>query len=77
MRKESLIMRRTRGRCILSDNLPESGDSTSSVTVDKSVHEEDRSDNEEKDEDVKDIICQLLDQWTVSQRRDKSCTPSH
>ena len=45
--------------------------------VDESVCEEDGSDDEEKDEDVKDIICQLLDQWMVSQRRDKSCVPSH
>ena len=28
--------------------------------VDKSVHKEERSDNEEKDEDKKDDICQLL-----------------
>ena len=47
------------------------------VTVDKSVREEDRSDDEEKDEDIKDIVCQLLDQRTASQRRDKSCAPSH
>ena len=34
--------------------------STSAVTVDESIREEDRSDDEEKDEDVKDVICQLL-----------------
>ena len=45
--------------------------------VDESVREEDGSDDEEKDENVKDIICQLLDQRTASQRRDKSCAPSH
>ena len=48
-----------------------------SVTVDESVREEDGSDDEEKDENVEDNICQLLDQRTASQRRDKSCTPSH
>ena len=47
------------------------------VTVDESICEEDRSDDNEKDEDVKDVVCQLLDQRTASQRRDKSCTPSH
>ena len=47
------------------------------VTVDESVCEEDGSDNEEKDEDKEDYICQLLDQRTASQRRDKSCAPSH
>ena len=47
------------------------------VTVDESVREEDRSDDEEKDEDKKDKICQLLNQGTASQRRDKSCAPSH
>ena len=47
------------------------------VMVDKSVREEDGSDDEEKDENVKDDICQLLDQRTVSQCRDKSCVPSH
>ena len=47
------------------------------VTVDESIREEDGSDDEEKDEDVKDVICQLLDQRTASQRRDKSCAPSH
>ena len=50
---------------------------TGVVTVDESVREEDRSDDEEKDENVKNIICQLLDQRTASQRRDKSCAPSH
>ena len=47
------------------------------VTVDESVREEERSDNEEEDEDVEDIVCQLLNQRTASQRRDKSCAPSH
>ena len=47
------------------------------VKVDESVRKEDGSDNEEKDENVEDIICQLLDQRTVSQCRDKSCAPSH
>ena len=47
------------------------------VTVDESVREKDRSDDEEKDEDIKGSICQLLDQRTVSQHRDKSCAPSH
>ena len=47
------------------------------VTVDESVREEDGSDNEEKDEDIESGVCQLLDQRTASQRRDKSCAPSH
>ena len=47
------------------------------VMVDESVCEEDGSDNEEKDEDIKDVVCQLLDQRTASQHRDKSCVPSH
>ena len=47
------------------------------VMVDKSVREDERSDDEEKDENVKEYICQLLDQRTASQRRDKSCAPSH
>ena len=47
------------------------------ITVDESVHKEERSDDEEKDENVKDNICQLLNQGTASQRRDKSCVPSH
>ena len=47
------------------------------VTVDKSMREEDGSDDEEKDENVEDMICQLLDQRMASQRRDKSCAPSH
>ena len=42
------------------------------VTVDESVRKEERSDDEEKDEDIKDVVCQLLDQRTASQRRDKS-----
>ena len=45
--------------------------------VDKSVYKEDGSDNEEKDEYVKDIVSQLLDQRMASQHRDKSCVPSH
>ena len=47
------------------------------VTVDESIREEDGSDDEEKDEDRKDYICQLLNQRTASQHRDKSCAPSH
>ena len=47
------------------------------VTVDKSIREEDGSDDEEKDEDKEDDICQLSNQRTASQRRDKSCAPSH
>ena len=47
------------------------------VTVDESVREEDGSDDEEKDENVKDDICQLLNQRMASQHRDKSCAPSH
>ena len=47
------------------------------VTVDESIRKEDGSDDEEKDENVKGGICQLLDQRTASQRRDKSCAPSH
>ena len=47
------------------------------VTGDESVREDERSDDEEKDENVKGYICQLLDQRTASQRRDKSCAPSH
>ena len=47
------------------------------VTVDKSIREIERSKDEEKDESVENIICQLLDQRMVSQRRDKSCAPSH
>ena len=47
------------------------------VTVDESIREDERSNDEEKDENVKEYICQLLDQRTASQRRDKSCTPSH
>ena len=45
--------------------------------VDESVHKEDRSDDEEKGKDIEDSVCQLLDQRMVSQRRDKSCVPSH
>ena len=47
------------------------------VTVDESVREDERSNDEEKDEDKEDIICQLLNQRTASQRRDRSCAPSH
>ena len=47
------------------------------VMVDESVREEDGSNDEEKDEDIESIVCQLLNQRTVSQRRDKSCAPSH
>ena len=47
------------------------------VTVDESIREENRSDDEEKDESNENVICQLLDQRTASQRRDKSCAPSH
>ena len=47
------------------------------VTVDESVREDERSNDEEKDENVEKYICQLLDQRTASQRRDKSCAPSH
>ena len=47
------------------------------VTVDESVREDERSNDEEKDENVKGGICQLLDQRTASQHRDKSCAPSH
>ena len=47
------------------------------VTVDESVREEDRSDDEEEDESINDVVCQLLNQGTASQRRDKSCAPSH
>ena len=48
-----------------------------SVTVDESVREEERSNDEEKDENIKGSVCQLLNQRTASQRRDKSCVPSH
>ena len=47
------------------------------VTVDESIREDERSDDEEEDKDVKENICQLLNQRTASQRRDKSCAPSH
>ena len=49
----------------------------SPVTVDESICKEDGSDDEEKDKDIKDVVCQLLNQRTASQHRDKSCTPSH
>ena len=45
--------------------------------VDESVRKDERSNDEEKDENVESNICQLLDQRTVSQRRDKSCVPSY
>ena len=50
----------------------ESGDGTivDSVTVDESVCKDERSNDEEKDENVESDICQLLDQGTASQRRD-------
>ena len=51
--------------------------SLTSVTVDKSIREIERSEDEEKDENVKGDICQLLNQRTASQHRDKSCAPSH
>ena len=47
------------------------------VTGDESIREDERSDDEEKDENIKGDICQLLNQRTASQRRDKSCAPSH
>ena len=47
------------------------------VTVDESIREEDGSNDEEKDEGVKDVVCQLLNQGMASQHRDKSCMPSH
>ena len=47
------------------------------VTVDESIREEDGSDDEEEDKDEKDDICQLSNQRMASQRRDKSCAPSH
>ena len=58
-------------------SIPMIGMRTMAITVDESVHEEERSDDEEKDENVKDNICQLLNQGMASQHRDKSCTPSH
>ena len=45
--------------------------------VDKFIREKNGSDDEEKDENVKDVICQLLNQRMASQHRDKSCVPSH
>ena len=47
------------------------------VTVDKSICEEDGSDDEEESKDNEDGVCQLLNQRMASQRRDKSCAPSH
>ena len=47
------------------------------VTGDESVREDERSNDEEKDENVESNICQLSNQRTASQRRDKSCVPSH
>ena len=63
------IVCQTVGSCVVENDC--------CVTVDKSVREEDRSEDKEKDENVKDNICQLLNQRTASQRRDKSCAPSH
>ena len=45
--------------------------------VDESIREEDGGDNEEKDENIEKCVCQLLNQRAASQRRDKSCAPSH
>ena len=60
------------------DYLHQQGNSTMQVvTVDESVREDERSNDEEKDENVESSICQLLDQRMASQRRDKSCAPSH
>ena len=70
-----MITRRKRGReegCGRFDGI-----TCPNVTVDESVREEDGSDDEEKDEDKENIVCQLLNQRTASQRRDKSCAPSH
>ena len=50
---------------------------TVTVTGDESVHEDERSNDEEKDENVESNICQLLNQRMASQHRDKSCVPSH
>ena len=47
------------------------------VMVDESIREDERSDDEKEDENIKGGVCQLLDQRTASQRRDKSCAPSH
>ena len=47
------------------------------VMVDESIREIERSEDEEESKDDKSDICQLLNQWTASQRRDKSCAPSH
>ena len=47
------------------------------VMVDESVCEIERSEDEEGSEKIKDDICQLLNQRTASQCRDKSCAPSH
>ena len=49
----------------------------SGVTVDESVRKIEGSKDEDGSEEVKDNICQLLNQRMASQRRDKSCTPSH
>ena len=62
---------------INTDGLRRSHSGMVVVMVDESVHEEDGSDDEEKDENVKGGICQLLDQRMVSQHRDKSCAPSY
>ena len=55
----------------------ESSSALQAVTVDESVREDERSNDEEKDENVESNICQLSNQRTASQRRDKSCAPSH
>jgi hypothetical protein len=47
------------------------------VTVDESICEKERSEDEEESEDVENVVCQLLNQRTASQCRDKSCMPSH
>ena len=62
---------------MLAADRGEMGLSATVVTVDESIREEDRSDDEEEDKDVKGSICQLLNQRMASQRRDKSCAPSH
>ena len=60
-----------------SGGRPNMSAKASRVMVDESIHEEDGSDDDEKEENIKDDICQLLDQRTASQCRDKSCAPSH
>ena len=70
-----LITRRKRGREEGRGRFD--GITCPNVTVDESVREIERSEDEEESEDNKSDICQLLDQRTASQRRDKSCAPSH